>query len=259
MPSVRTLFVLAALASLACAAPPADDARWYEAIGARAFQANYDPTLIGRRLLAEASFEDDRDGTTTTELKQGARYSALVLPDLAAGLQFTWPFEVVTGGASAVAGYADPEVRAGLVGRLSPRLRAGSGLNLKIPAATSPMLQDDFEIRPIAAVSFDVTDHFNIGVNTDYKITPQDTGPDGENELEVKLPLGLALNDRWSVAATPKVALAFNTATADPKIEAGPTLLIGSRRQFAISPALEVPLSVQNLEWKALLTAGWYY
>lgn len=236
----------------------AEDARWYQAIGERAFQANYDPTLIGRRMLWELSYEDDRD-SGTTKLRNEARYSALVAPNLAAGGQIEWPLMAESGGGTAVGGAGDFSARAGVVGRMAEGLRAGGGLNVKFPTATSPALSEPWELRPIAAVSWDARKGFNAGLHAEWNVSPADTGPFGVNNIKFTLPLGLELTSRWSLAASYKAEIEANGGQVLSKLEVGPTLLLGRDRQFAVSPAIEAPLSQQSLQWKVLLTAGWYY
>lgn len=255
---LRRLTTFGCLLACLLHAGRAENERWYQAIDERAFQANYDPTLIGRRLLWELSYEDDTD-SDTTKLQNEARYSALVAPNLAAGAQIAWPLMAESGAGAAVGGAGDLSARAGVVGRVAEGLRAGTGLNVKFPTATAPALSEPWQLRPIAAVSWDVRKGLNAGVQAEWNISPADTGPSRVNNVKFTLPVGLELSARWSVTASYKAEIEANGGAALSKIEAGPTLLLGRDRQFAISPAIEAPLSQQSLQWKALLTAGWYY
>lgn len=254
--------VLALLGAALLLAGPASvraEDQWFEGDAARAWLRSYDPTLIGRRVVTEFSFEDDRGGVTITKLTTTVRDSAVIAPGLAAGAQVELPVEWRTAGGDVVSGLADFETRAGVVGRISKTLRWGTALNLKLPTATDPVLGDPFTMKPLVAVSWDATAALNLGFTPSYEFTPGAPAADAVSKLHFDLPIAVNLGERWSAAATYKPEWDLLTHQVTHKLETGLTLLLGARRQFALSPAVEVPLSRQTMEWKAIVSLAWYF
>lgn len=253
----KEILLLAFLTTALQARGEADE-RWFEAIGERAWLANYDPTLIGRRVLTEMSYEDDKD-SDTTKLSTSARYSALIQPNIAAGLQISQSLEWKSIRGDTTGGLGDLEVRGGLVGRLTDSFRWGAGTNLKFATATSPILSDPFEIEALGALSWDLTKRLNLILQPSYSITPGTTGKNATNKITLKLPISFRIVRWLSASVSYKTEWEFTSHQAIHKLEGGLTVLPGSHDQFAISPAIEIPLSQQDLNWKAMLTAGWYF
>jgi hypothetical protein len=241
-----------------CQAEENHGENWFHAVGRRDWLANYDPTLIGRRVTSEFSFEDDRGGQSTTKLDLTVRDSWSVTDGLAFGLQVELPIKWVDTGADTAGGLGNFETRAGVVGRITKHLRWGTALNLSFPTASNPALDTNIlEIRPIAALSWDAASWLNFGVNAAYSITPADT--DTVNKLELKFPVAVEISPDWSAAVTYKPTISISGDAVEHALEMDITRLLGDKRQFAITPGMEVPLSKQSLEWKVILGAAWYF
>ena len=232
--------------------------QWFEAVGRRDWLANYDPTLIGRRATAEFSYEDERKGKSTTKLDPTIRDAWGITESLAFGIQVEQPVKWLQTGSGSIAGAGDFECRTGIVGRITSSLRWGTAMNFKFPTASNPALGvNAFEIRPIAAISWDTTTWLNLGINAAYSITTADT--ETVNKLELKFPVAVKISSSWSAELTYKPTLNFAAETTTHSLEIDITRLLGDKHQFAISPGIEVPLSVQSLEWKAILGMAWYF
>lgn len=257
---LRALLVVAICAATATAAD-ASDAQWFSAEGARSWLASYDSTLIGRRIHSEFSYEDEEDGHSTGKLATSARFAFSPWKRVALGAQVELPVEWSETGSGYASGLGDFEFRAGFVVRLSPVLRWGGGLNLKFPTATNSALgEDSLELKPITAVSWNALSWLNLGVTGSYSVTPSESGPDGVDKLEIKLPVAFRISDVWSGALTYKQTWDFNEDDeATYKAEIGVTRLLGENRRFALSPAIEVPLSTESFEWKAILGLSWNF
>ncbi len=92
--SIRTMAALVLGLPCVCPALLHAEGNWFEGGESRAWLRNYDPTLIGRRVVSEFSFEDDRGGVTITKLSTTVRYASLIGPGLAAGAQIELPVEL---------------------------------------------------------------------------------------------------------------------------------------------------------------------
>ncbi len=260
--SLRTLPLAAALAAgflPLCEGSAPSGEKWFEGDASRAWLRNYDPTLIGRRVVSEFSFEDDRGGVTITKLTSTVRGSTLVIPGLAVGAQVELPVEWRAADGGIVSGLADFETRAGMVGRISKTLRWGTALNLKLPTATDPALADPFTMKPMLAVSWDATPALNVGLTTSYEFTPGAPESDQLQTLHLDVPVAVNLGGQWSAAATYKPEWDLDTLQFTHKLETGVTVLFGANRQFAFSPGVEIPLSRQTMEWKAIASLAWYF
>ncbi len=73
---------LLACVVLACAAAreaQARDEEWFKVVGPRAWLINYDPTSLSSRLDSETSYEQDRGGDHTVEMKNQVRLAGTPL------------------------------------------------------------------------------------------------------------------------------------------------------------------------------------
>jgi hypothetical protein len=259
--SIRIKRALAFVLGLLSVCPAAlhAEGNWFEGGESRAWLRSYDPTLIGRRVVTEFSFEDDRDGITITKLSTTVRGSTLIGHGLAVGAQVELPVEWHSTNGDIVSGLADFETRAGVVGRINKTLRWGTALNLKFPTATDPVLSDPFTMKPLLAISWDVTSALNLGLTPSYEFTPGAPSSDQVNTLHFDVPVAVSLSKQWSAAATYKPEWNLDARQFTHKLETGVTLLFGPDSQFALSTAVEIPLSRQTLEWKAIASLAWYF
>jgi len=83
--------------------------KWFDAVGQRDWLANDDPTLIGRRVTAEFSYEDERKGKSTAKLDPTIRDAWGITESLAFGMQIELPIKWVDTGTSSAAGAGDFE------------------------------------------------------------------------------------------------------------------------------------------------------
>lgn len=235
-----------------------EEQNWFKAVGRRDWLANYDPTLIGRRITSEFSYEDDRGSKSTAKLDLTIRDAWGLFKGLAFGIQADLPLKWMDTGGDSIAGAGDFGCRTGVVGRITRTFRWGTGMNFKFPTATNSALGDGyFEIRPIVALSWDASSWVNIGINAAYSITPSNTS--SVNKLEINFPVAMKISDDWSAALTYKPTLHFEPDSATHSLELDVTRLLGRNHEFAITPGMEIPLSVQSLEWKAILGLAWYF
>lgn len=254
--------LLAASVLLGCAGARADDrgVKWFEAADSRAWLVDYDPTLIGRRVYSKSSFEDDRGGDYTMEVDNSVRYAFSPVKDVALGAQFALPVKWGSNSGTYAAGLSAFEWRAGAVLRLNERLRWGGGMNLKVPTSVGAQLENPFtELRPLTALSWSATDRLNLTMIASYYLTPEDTGPGGTNKLELEWPVACQLTRLWSAAVTYKPAFRFSPSKTTHRLQVGATYLFGRNLEFAVSPAFEVPLGRQDLEWKSYLALAWSF
>ena len=222
--------------------------------------ANYDPTLIGRRVVSEFSYEEDSNGRTTAKIENSARFAASPWKDVAVGMQILLPVQWSTTESGSASGLGDFEFLTGFYTRLSPSVRWGSGLKVKFPTATNPALgSKTIELKPILAVSWDVLSRFNVGFSAEYSITPSNPGAGGVNKLELNFPIAYKFDPVWSAALTYKPTFEFNTARIIQKMRVNATRLFGAQKQFALSPAVELPLSSQSFQWKVSVALSWYF
>jgi len=238
-----------------------DQARdWFEHGVAEAWLHNYDPTLASRRIHAELSYEDDDGGESVTEFSWSARGALPVADDLALAYQLGWPVKWKDTGTERISGQGDLETRVGLIGRISPTLRYGSGLVSKFNTAAEDGLGDGvFQLRPVLALRWDAARRINLGINVEYTFTPRDEGSDDLSYLELKIPVALKLTEHWSAEATYKPRWNFLGDGDRHRLVLTATRNWGERKQFAWSISSELPLSDQSLDWKLGSGFTWYF
>jgi len=226
---------------------------WFDHGPDNAWLQPYDPTLISRRSLSEFSFESLDNGDKFWTIENSLRWGFPVGEDLAMGLQFMAPVKWIDTNEADESGIGDFQFRTGFVGRFSPSLRWGTGVNVKLDTATDSAIGDNaMVLRPILAVSWDANKHINLGLNFEYEFTTEDEGDDDVSALQVKVPMAVRITDNWSSAVTYKPRRNFLAETDRHRFELGTTRLFGSRRQFALSLGVELPLSPEAFDHKAI-------
>ena len=259
-----TSFMVVALATGSLRAQPSQDPdpepEWFEHRRDNAWLQTYDPTLISRRVLSEFTFEHHGGDEDFWKIENSLRWGIPVGQDLAFGMQFMAPVKRIDTDEVVESGIGDLEVRTGFVGRFTPALRWGAGLNAKFDTATDPAIGDHaLVLRPILAVRWDAMEHLNLGLNIEYDFTPKDEEGDDESALQVKIPLAIRLTDDWSGAVTYKPRRDLLAEFPRHRLEFGATRLFGSRHHFALSFGVEAPLSSEAFEQKVITGLAWSF
>jgi hypothetical protein len=234
--------------------------RWFDHAVERSWIENYDPTLITRRVLTELSFEDRGRDDELWKIESSFRWGVPLHEGLAFGIQALVPVKWQQSGGDDLSGLGDLEVRTGFVGRISPRLRWGFGLNAAFDTAAEPGLgADAFVLRPIAAIRWDFNERINLGCNVEYNVTPADEGSHDVSQLELKFPLVLKLSDRWAGALTYKPRWDLLAESDRHRLELGATRTLGADHQHALSFAVELPLASENFDSKLTAGLAWHF
>ena len=250
-------FLLTALAPLHAAEPAG---RWFDHAVERAWVENYDPTLITRRVLAELSFEDHGGDEEIWKIENSFRWGVPLREGLALGVQALVPVKWQESAGDDLSGLGDFEMRTGLVGRISPTLRWGFGVNAVFDTAAEPGLgADAFVLRPIAAMRWDCSERINVGFNLEYNVTPADEGSHDVSQLELKFPVVIKLSDRWSGALTYKPRRDFLADSDRHRLELGATRVLGADHRCALSFAVELPLSSESFDSKFTTGLAWHF
>ena len=223
----------------------------FDHLGQRAWLENYDPTLVSSRLVAEFSYESQNHDQDCWKLETTLRCGIPLRDDLALGLQMMVPTKWNESPAAQESGLGDLELRAGIVGRISPTMRYGVAINAAFDTASAPALGDNaLVLRPILACRWDASDRLNLGLNVEYNFTPCDADDYDQSSLELKFPLVVKLNDDWSAAITYKPKWNFLTDSVRQRLELGATRTWGNRNQYAWSFAADdkvVPVRFDDL------------
>lgn len=221
---------------------------------------NYDPTLVTRRVFAEFSFEDQGHGDELWKIENSVRWAIPLRDGLAFGLQALVPLKWQESGGDDLSGFGDFEFRTGLVGRISPTLRWGFGLNAVFDTADEPALgANAFILRPIAAIRWDLGERVNLGFNAEYDVTPADEGTRDVSQLEFKFPVVIKLTDRWSGAVTYKPRWDLLAESDRHRLELGATCVLGADRRYALSFAVEIPLASESFDSKLTAGLAWHF
>ena len=103
---------------------------WFDQTEKNAWLIPYDTTLITRRAFSEFSYESHDDGDHW-KIENSFRGAYAIGDDLAFGLQMMVPVKWIDTTASDESGLGDLEFRSGFIGRISPALRWGAGMNVE--------------------------------------------------------------------------------------------------------------------------------
>jgi hypothetical protein len=252
------LLILLVLPSLAAAAPP--DGQLSDHSPRRAWLENYDPTLVSSRFVSEFSFESHDNDADYWKIENTLRWGIPLRDGLALGMQMVLPVKWTETATDDAFGLGDLELRTGLVGRISPTLRYGLGLNAVIDSATDALLSDNaFILRPIAAIRWDASDRLTLGCNVEYNVTPLDEGANDVSALELKFPLALKITEEWSAYLSYNPRWDLLAESDRQRLELGGTRIWGADNQYALSFGTEVPLDSESFEYKVLAGFHWYF
>ena len=251
----------ATLAPIAHRAQSAESSQeWFEQSPENAWLLPYDPTLISRRAFAEFSYESHEDNEDFWKIENSLRGGFTVREDLAFGMQLMIPVKWIETSAADESGLGDLELRTGFVGRFSPSLRWGTGLNAAFDTATDSALGGNaLVLRPTLALRWDANDRINLGINVEYNFTLQEERDDDVSALELKFPIVFKLTDQWSGIASYKPKRDFLSESDRHRLEIGATRLFGPDHPFALSFSLEVPLKSESLEYKVVSGLAWNF
>jgi hypothetical protein len=233
---------------------------WFEHTPDNAWLLPYDTTLISRRAFAEFSYENREDDGDFWKIENSLRRGFAIREDLAFGVQAMIPVKWTDTATSDDSGLGDLELRSGLIGRFSPTLRWGAGLNAAFDTATDSSLGSNaLVLRPTLGLRWDVIDRLNLGINFEYNFTPQEEQDDDVSALELKFPVVFKFNDHWSGIASYKPRWNLLNESDRHRLELGATRLFGADNQFALSFSLEVPLISESLDCKFVSGLAWNF
>jgi hypothetical protein len=246
---------LASASSLVTAAAP--DGRLFEP--SRAWLERYDPTLISSRYFGEFIYESYED-SDLFKIENTTRWGIPLRDGHALGLQFMLPLKWRDATTDETFGLGDLELRTGFVGRLSPTLRYGLGLNAQFDTATDSLLSDNALIlRPITALRWDFNADITLGINVEYNVTPLDENSNDVSALELKFPVAFRINDDWSAFLSYNPRWDLLAESDRHRLELGTTHVFGAENQFAWSFGTEAPLTSENFEFKLATGFSWYF
>jgi hypothetical protein len=246
--------------AVACANAETPDGRLFDHQSTRAWLEKYDPTLVTSRFGSDFSYESYDNGADYWKIENTLRWGLPLRDGHALGFQVVLPVKGAEKPTGDAFGLGDLELRAGIVGRLTPTLRYGLAVNAVIETATDSLLSDNaFVLRPITAIRWDVCDRCSLGMNVEYNITPLDEGTHDIGALELKFPVAFKISDDWSAAISYNPRWDLLAETDRNRLELGATRVWGADHQYAWSFGTEVPLSSESFEFKLATGFSWFF
>lgn len=240
--------------------PAAAQPEWFEHRASRAWLEEYDPTLLTRRLLTQAEYEELHDGDANIIWLSNLRWAFPIGKSVAFGLQLETPLRWTDVAGEHSSGLGDIELRAGLVFREAGNFRWALGLNSKFPTATSSSLGDGVvALRPQTGFRWEATGSLELGVNVEYSFTPGDEAGHRVSALEFKFPLVAKLAENLSGLISYNPRWNYANDSSRHRLELSLSRAFGSENKYAIATGAEIPLAAENLNWKAILGLTRYF
>ena len=256
----RTCCMLLALATSCVTRAAEPDGQLFDHLPRRAWLENYDPTIIASRVSSELSYESYDNDADYWKIENTLRWGIPLRDGLALGVQVLLPVKWTETPTDDAFGLGDLELRTGIVGKLSPTLRYGLGVNMVIDTATDPLLSDNaFILRPIAAIRWDACNRCTLGMNVEYNVTPFEEGSHDVSALELKFPVVFKISDKWSAYLSYNPRWDLLADTDRNRLELGASHTWGADNQFALSYGTEVPLSSESFEFKLVSGFSWFF
>lgn len=226
----------------------------------RAWLERYDATLLSSRFFSEFSWESFDNDSDVFAIENSLRWGIPVHEDLAFGFQALLPMKWASTAEEDAEGFGDLELRAGVMGRISSKMRYGLGLNAVLNTADDPLLGDGALIlRPTAGLRWDALDALTLGINVEYNFTPKEEGLDDVSALEIKFPVIFRINEKWSAFASYNARWNLLDESDRQRLEFSATRVCGKDNEFAWSIGGELPLASESFDckWKTGLT--WFF
>lgn len=238
-----------------------EESEWHLHQSHRAWLQPFDPTLLAPRLLTQWEYQELAHGDSTGKVFANICEAFLLSKSLALGFQAEIPLNWAEKAGQDFSGLGDLEARMGIVHRVSPGLRWGVGLNARFDTATELALGDGvFELRPIAALRWDVSRSLNLGIQPEYTFTPDPQDSRNVEHFQLKLPMTLRITPHLScyVSYQPKWNL-FQGDTRSDLVEINTTVILGSQKKYALTLGVETPISADSLNWKGYVGLQWFF
>jgi hypothetical protein len=237
--------------------PLASHSNWHLHQEDRAWLQASDPTLLAPRLTTQWEHEDLAEGNRKDKIFVNLREAWRLTDSLALGFQAELPIRWAKIDGDRFAGLGDTELRTGLVGRFLPGLRWAFATNVRFDTASeSPLGAGGFQWRPNAALRWDARRWLTLGLQSEYTFAE-----DADKEFfQLKLPISVELGQSWSaeVVYQPKWTQDEDSRRID-LVEFTVVHRFGRDKRYAFLTAIEVPLSEDELDWKASVGVQWYF
>lgn len=185
-----------------------------EQIASERLKSESDPTMLKRRVWLETEWNSYRDGSDNLEETLGGLW-AWRLTDNAdwavrLKLPYEWHFAGDDPGDSDDNGFGDIKVATGGAYRFSERLRAGGGLELRMPTAEDGLGDDVWKLQEFGTLAWDATRWLTLTPTCEYNhsVAEQD-GASRQHYLELYAPATFILPHKWSVTARYEAKIDF--------------------------------------------------
>ncbi len=173
-----------------------------------------DPTILKRRVWLETEWNSYRDGSDNVEETLGGLWAWRVTDNadwaVRLKLPYEWQFAGDDPGDSDDHGFGDIKVATGGAHRFSERLRAGGGLELRMPTAEDDLGDDVWKLQEFGTLAWDATHWLTLTPTFEYKHSlAEQSGASRQHYLEVYAPATFILPHKWSVTARYEAKIDF--------------------------------------------------
>ncbi len=191
-----------------------------------------DPTIMSRRVWLETEFNQYKDNSQVVEETLGGVWAWRVSADQDWGVRFILPYDWRVAGDAAgdddEQGLGDLKLATGTALRLSPKLRAAGGLELRLPTAADNLGGHDWRLQEFGAVAWDATPWFTPSPSFEYNQSLAEVGAGlPQHYLELFFPATFLLPHAWSVTPQYELKTDFeqdNALTQSAKLQLGKQL-----------------------------------
>jgi hypothetical protein len=247
----------ALLASPACALQSTDDTEDVEASVIRDIRSKEeDATIITSRVWVENEWNNNQDDGTTNDTTIGLRLGRQIFKNHDWGVQFELPYvrnsTASPGGHLIDQGIGDLRVTVGTALALSPTVRIGGGLELRMPTGESDVSANIWRLQEFAAVAWDATHWLTLAPKLRYYHTVgHQNGAPSQNYWELYLPATFILPHHWSLATRYELKLdrVSDHTTHSANFTIGREL---PRPRLSLSASVKVPFNSLTNDYQLL-------
>ncbi len=185
-----------------------------EQIASERLKSESDPTMLKRRVWLETEWNSYRDGSDNLEETLGGLW-AWRLTDNAdwavrLKLPYEWHFAGDDPGDSDDNGFGDIKVATGGAYRFSETVRAGGGLELRMPTAEDGLGDDVWKLQEFGTLAWDATRWLTLTPTFEYNHSvAEQSGASRQHYLELYAPATFILPHKWSVTARYEAKIDF--------------------------------------------------
>jgi hypothetical protein len=245
------------------AAPLSENAQSTEQNIADNIRATEDATILKNRFWFEGEWNNDQNGASSFEGTFGVRLGWRISDNQDWAFQIEVPYRRITSddpsGNRDRDGLFDIKLNTGTAFRLSPTLRIGAGVEMRIPTGSNDVSLNIFRMQEYVTLAWDATPWLTLTPKIRYYHTVSRQGDaTPQNYWEIFAPATFILPNRWAITTRYEIKI---DRVADYTTHSAKLIVA---HQFVnpalnVSLQLKVPFNSLTNDYQIVFNTSWFF